>query len=72
VSITGVAFGIAAALGASVAAVATRKLKDTHFSVVLVNYAAFSLLMLIVMLSLKAMIFRESPSIFHYSSEVAG
>lgn len=71
-SITGVAFGLAAAIGASVVAVATRKLKDTHFSVVLVNYAAFSLLMLILMLGSEAIVFRESPSIFHYSSEVVG
>ena len=48
----GLAFGLAAALGASVAAVATRRLRETHFSVVLVNYAAFSLLMLVVMQSL--------------------
>jgi drug/metabolite transporter (DMT)-like permease len=53
---TGLAFGLAAAIGASVAAVATRRLKETHFSVVLVNYAAFYLLMLIVMLSLQATI----------------
>ena len=48
----GLAFGLSAALGASIAAVATRRLRETHFSVVLVNYAAFSLLMLVVMQSL--------------------
>jgi len=52
VSFIGLAFGLAAAIGASVAAVSTRRMQQTHFSVVLIHYAAFSLVSLFIMLSL--------------------
>jgi len=66
------AFGLAAALGTGVVAVSTRRMSETHFSVVLVNYAAFSLLSLIAILTLQSMITGTSPSVFHYSPEIVG